>query len=30
MQTKKTPKILADLWESLIGAIFMDGGWKGI
>ena len=27
---ENTPKILSDVWESLIGAILIDGGWKAV
>ena len=26
----KAPKILGDIWESIAGAIFLDGGWEAI
>jgi dsRNA-specific ribonuclease len=24
------PKVLADVWESLIAAIYLDGGWIAV
>ena len=30
MQKIRAPKILGDVWESVAGAVFLDGGWKAI
>ena len=26
----KIPKVLSDLYESLAGALFLDGGWEAV